>query len=243
MPSYPRLGVNIDHVATLRQARGTSYPEPLLAASLAEQAGAGQITVHLREDRRHIQDRDLILLKQTVQTLLNLEMAATDEMVSIACQIQPHVVTLVPEKRHEITTEGGLHLSPSSLPMRDVIHTLHQHGIEVSLFIDPDPLMIEHAYALGARTIELHTGTYCEMFNTPERTQAFNRIAHAVQCAQQLNMRVAAGHGLHYHNIQPLLSLPGITEYNIGHSIVARAVFVGFTQAVQDMCRILQQQP
>ncbi len=241
MSSHPRLGVNIDHVATLRQARGTPYPDPIFAASLAEQAGAGQITVHLREDRRHIQDRDVMLLKQTLHTLMNLEMAGTDEMVAIACQIRPHVVTLVPEKRHEVTTEGGLQLtSSSSHAMRDIIQTLHDHGIEVSLFIDPEPSMVEHAHHLGAKTIELHTGTYCEATHPSERAHELARIAHAANLAQQAHMRIAAGHGLHYHNIQPLLALPAITEYNIGHSIVARAVFVGFAQAVADMVRILQ---
>jgi pyridoxine 5-phosphate synthase len=234
-----RLGVNVDHVATLRQARGTTYPDPVTAAALAELAGADQITVHLREDRRHIQDRDLRLLRETVQTRLNLEMAASDEMVRIAREMRPHTVTLVPEKRQELTTEGGLDVAGARERMRRVTSSLTGVGIEVSVFIDADEAQIRASHELGAQAVELHTGRFCEL-TCEARGAERERLLSGARLAASLGLRVAAGHGLHYENVHPIVAIPDITELNIGHAIVARAVFSGFERAVRDMVALLR---
>jgi pyridoxine 5-phosphate synthase len=227
------LGVNIDHIATLRQARGTLYPEPVAAASLAENAGADQITVHLREDRRHIQDRDVTLLRQTVQTQLNLEMAATPQMLAFACQVRPDRVTLVPERREELTTEGGLDVQGRAEALQPMVAELGRAHIPVSMFIDPDAAQVHASYAAGAPFIELHTGRYCELPEGPQRQGELQRLVEAAQLGRSLGLRVAAGHGLHIHNLTPLVACDAIEEYNIGHSIVALAALVGLERAVQ----------
>ena len=234
-----KLGVNIDHIATLRQARGTSYPDPVAAASLAELAGADQITVHLREDRRHIQDRDVKLLRQTIATVLNLEMAATQGMVLLACQIKPDIVTLVPERRQELTTEGGLDVHGNKAAIGACVEALHAAGITVSLFIDPSAAQIDAAAQVTAPSVELHTGQYCEAKQGIAQHTELKRLRDAGAQAQKAGLRVACGHGLHYHNIQPLVPLDTIEEYNIGHSIVAQAAFVGLDRAVKDMLALL----
>ncbi|MBN1949168.1 MAG: pyridoxine 5'-phosphate synthase [Candidatus Cloacimonetes bacterium] len=230
------LGVNIDHIATLRQARLGIEPEPVLAAAIAEQNGADQITIHLREDRRHIQERDLRLLKETVQTRLNLEMAAVTEMVKIALQYKPQTVTLVPEKRQELTTEGGLALRTEH---RQLITELQQAGIEVSVFIEPDNRMINMARELGADAVEIHTGHYSGLKSAAEIQQELIRIRDSAVLIKELGMRVAAGHGLNYHNVQALVELNLIEEYNIGHSIISRAVFTGLAEAVLAMKQLI----
>ncbi len=235
MPEGLQLGVNVDHVATLRQARGTIYPDPVLAASLAELAGADQITVHLREDRRHIQDRDVTILRQTVQVPLNLEMAATAEMVRIAVREKPDTVTLVPEKREERTTEGGLDVVGQEAALRPVIAALRDAGIIVSLFIDPDPAQVAKSAELGAHTVELHTGDYCEATTALLRAERLEHLRAAAEQAHNLSLRVAAGHGLHYKNVQEVAQLPYMVELNIGHAIMARAVLVGLERAVREM--------
>jgi pyridoxine 5-phosphate synthase len=229
-----RLHVNIDHIATLRNARGTSYPDPVWAASLCELAGAHGITVHLREDRRHIQDRDVELLRQTVRTLLNLEMAVTPEMLAIARRIKPDLVTLVPEKREERTTEGGLDVARAGPALSGTVHALLAEGIEVSLFIDPSAAEIKAAAALGARRIELATGHYCEARGHAAEVE-LERLAQATEEALGLELHVAAGHGLDYPNVAGVVAIPGIEELNIGHAIVSRAVLVGLDRAVRDM--------
>jgi len=234
-----RLGVNVDHVATVRQARGTIDPDPVAAASIAELAGADGITVHLREDRRHIQDRDVELLRQTVQTPLNLEMASTDEMVAIACQIRPDAVTLVPEKRQELTTEGGLDVTACSQKLKDHIATLKEYGIVVSLFVDPDLGQIDQSLQVGADTIEIHTGCYCDAPSHGARLAELGKIEHAIHAARQAGLGVNAGHGLNYHNIQAVVALGVIEEFNIGHSIISRAVLVGLDRAVREMKALL----
>ncbi|MBN2645212.1 MAG: pyridoxine 5'-phosphate synthase [Desulfuromonadaceae bacterium] len=234
------LGVNIDHVATLRQARGVSEPDPVAAAVLAELAGADGITVHLREDRRHIQDRDVKLLRQTVQTRLNLEMAATEEMVAIACQIQPDTVTLVPEKRQELTTEGGLDVVGQAVALKEKIAVLQQNGIVVSLFVDPDMEQIDHAFQVGADTIEIHTGSYCNAPSAGARLAELSKIEKAIHAARGKGLGINAGHGLNYHNVQAVVALGGIEEFNIGHSIISRAVLVGLERAVREMKALLQ---
>ncbi len=223
------LGVNIDHIATIRQARMGIGPEPVHAASIAEQNGADQITVHLREDRRHIQDRDLRILREIVQTRLNLEMAATSEMIEIAKELKPDTVTLVPEKREEITTEGGLKLTDALEPQ---IKELKEAGIEVSVFIEPDLEMIEFAEKIGADAVEIHTGRYANLKSQKEIDAEVGRIYKAAELIRKLNMRVVAGHGLNYHNTQRLVELEIIEEFNIGHSIISRAVFTGLAEAV-----------
>jgi pyridoxine 5-phosphate synthase len=233
------LGVNIDHVATLRQARGTRFPDPVHAAAVAEQAGADAITIHLREDRRHIQDRDLEILVRTVRGRLNLEMAATDEMIGIARRFQPSNCCLVPEKRAELTTEGGLDVAGQAARMQDVCAQLADAGITVSLFIDPDPLQIEAAAAVGAPVIELHTGTYAEATNPRVRDAELARLAAGAASAASLGLQVNAGHGLDYHNVQAIARIESLVELNIGHSIVAHAVFVGFERAVREMKQLL----
>lgn len=234
-----RLGVNIDHVASLRQTRRTAYPDPLEAAALAERAGADQITVHLREDRRHIQERDLRLLRQTVQTSLNLEMAATPEMIKIAYEAKPDLVTLVPERRDELTTEGGLNAAAQRENLKKYIQSLRDGDIVVSLFIDPDLEQIKAAHRLEISTIELHTGKYCEARGLSAQRAELQRIIDAARAANKLGIRVAAGHGLDYHNVEPLVAIDEIEEFNIGHSIVARAIMVGFEKAVADMRALL----
>ncbi len=230
------LGINIDHVATIRQARMGIEPEPIQAAAIAEQNGADQITIHLREDRRHIQDRDLELLRKTIQTKLNLEMAATPEMVAIAQSIKPDTVTLVPEKREELTTEGGLKLTKELLPL---IREIKEAGIEVSVFIEPDLEMIKFAKELGADAVEIHTGYYANLNNNKELESEINRIYEAAKLIKKSGMRVVAGHGLNYHNIQKLVDLDIIEEYNIGHSIISRAVFTGLAEAVFSMKQLV----
>ena len=235
-----RLGVNVDHVATVRQARGTSEPDPVTAAALAELAGAEGITVHLREDRRHIQDRDVEILRQTVQSRLNLEMAATDEMVAIALHLRPDCVTLVPEKRQELTTEGGLDVLGQVEHLRPRIAALQAIGIIVSLFVDPARQQIEAASHVGADAIEIHTGCYCEAGDVDSRAIELEKIAEAIRVGQQCGLGVNAGHGLNYRNIAPIVALGGIEEYNIGHSIVSRAVLVGMERAVREMVELVR---
>ncbi|BDH44880.1 pyridoxine 5'-phosphate synthase [Salmonella enterica subsp. enterica serovar Choleraesuis] len=229
------LGVNIDHIATLRNARGTAYPDPIQAAFIAEQAGAEGITVHLREDRRHMTDRDVRLLRQTIQTRMNLEMAVTDEMVAIACELRPHFCCLVPEKRQEVTTEGGLDVAGQLDKVGAACRQLADAGIKVSLFIDADKQQIDAAKTVGAPFIELHTGCYADA-QTPEiQQQELERIAEAARYASQIGLKVNAGHGLTYHNVKAIAALPEIHELNIGHSIIGRAVMSGLKEAVADM--------
>ncbi|MDU4057062.1 MAG: pyridoxine 5'-phosphate synthase [Pseudomonas oryzihabitans] len=232
------LGVNIDHVATLRQARGTRYPDPVKAALDAEEAGADGITLHLREDRRHIQERDVRLLRDLLQTRMNLEVALTPEMLAFAQEIRPEHVCLVPERREELTTEGGLDVLGQVQRIRDAIAALP--ASEVSLFIDPDLQQIQAAKDSGAPVIELHTGRYAEAETQEAQAHELQRLARAVEFATGLGLVVNAGHGLHYHNVQPIAALPGINELNIGHAIVAHAVFVGFKQAVKDMAELIR---
>ena len=233
------LGVNIDHVATLRNARGTSYPDPVLAAGLAEQAGADGITIHLREDRRHITDRDVEILRQTLQTPMNLEMAVTEEMVAIACRIKPHFVCLVPEKRTEVTTEGGLDVAGQLAKVQAAISRLAEVGTQVSLFIDADHAQIDAAVAVGAPYIEIHTGRYADATSTAEQLEELARIQEAARYAHGLGLRVNAGHGLHYHNVKPIAAIPEMEELNIGHAIIGRAVFEGLPAAVAEMKRLM----
>lgn len=233
------LGVNIDHIATLRRARGTRYPEPVQAALVAEQAGADGITVHLREDRRHINDRDVELLAQTLQTRMNLEMAATEEMVGIACRIQPPHCCLVPEKREELTTEGGLDVAGNKAWIAQCCQRLGQAGIEVSLFIDADKAQIAAARECGAPAIEIHTGGYADAETVDAQQQELARIREGVAFALEQGLVVNAGHGLHYHNTLPIAEIPGINELNIGHSIIARAAITGLDEAVRSMRALL----
>ena len=233
------LGVNIDHVATLRNARGTSYPDPVLAAGLAEQAGADGITVHLREDRRHITDRDVEILRQTLQTRMNLEMAVTEEMVAIACRIKPHFVCLVPEKRQEVTTEGGLDVAGQLAKVQGAVSRLAAVGTQVSLFIDADHQQIDAAVAVGAPYIEIHTGRYADATSAAEQRDELARIQEAARYAHGLGLRVNAGHGLHYHNVKPIAAILEMEELNIGHAIIGRAVFEGLPVAVAEMKRLM----
>ncbi|OSN04084.1 pyridoxine 5'-phosphate synthase [Lonsdalea iberica] len=235
------LGVNIDHIATLRNARGTAYPDPVQAAFIAEQAGADGITVHLREDRRHITDRDVRLLRQTIQTRMNLEMAVTDEMVAIACELKPHFCCLVPEKRQEVTTEGGLDVAGQQEKMQDAVKKLKAAGINVSLFIDPDRAQIDAAVACAAPYIELHTGAYADADGDEARQHEFERIRDAATYAAAKGIRVNAGHGLTYHNVQPIAALPEMHELNIGHSIIGRAVMSGLPAAVAEMKSLMRE--
>jgi pyridoxine 5-phosphate synthase len=235
-----KLGVNIDHVATVRQARGVAEPDPVTAAALAELAGADGITVHLREDRRHINDRDVELLRRTVGTRLNLEMAATDEMVGIALKLLPDCVTLVPEKREELTTEGGLDVIRYRSSLKDPVELLRQGGITVSLFVDPDLEQIKAARRLGADYIEIHTGAYCEARAPGSRRIELDKIDNAVRAGRKLGLGVNAGHGLNYQNVREVVALGGIEEFNIGHSIVSRAVLVGMERAVREMAALVR---
>ena len=235
------LGVNIDHVATLRQARGTLYPEPVQAALVAEQAGADGITAHLREDRRHIQDRDIYLLKDMLHTRLNLEMAVTDEMVDIAVKVQPYACCLVPEKRAELTTEGGLDVSGNLNRMQWACDNLRETGIEVSLFIDPDEAQIDAAVKAGAPVIELHTGCYATAKNPLQQAEELARIRQATHYAHSAGLQVNAGHGLNFFNVEAICAIPEIVELNIGHSIFAQALFSGLAQTVKDLKHIMRQ--
>ncbi|HAT3807287.1 TPA: pyridoxine 5'-phosphate synthase [Morganella morganii] len=235
------LGVNIDHIATVRNARGTNYPDPVQAAFVAEQAGAEGITVHLREDRRHITDRDVELLRQTIQTRMNLEMAVTDEMVDIACRIKPAFCCLVPEKRQEVTTEGGLDVTGQKEKIARAVKRLTEAGIKVSLFIDPDHTQIDAADDVGAPFIEIHTGAYADAETSQEEDKEFVRIKDAVAYAAGKGLKVNAGHGLNYHNVQRVAALPAIYELNIGHAIIGRAVFSGLAAAVADMKTLLRE--
>ncbi|MBI2343607.1 MAG: pyridoxine 5'-phosphate synthase [Deltaproteobacteria bacterium] len=235
-----RLGVNIDHVATLRQVRGTVYPDPVAAAAYVEQAGADQVTLHLREDRRHIQDQDLRTLRRIVSTRLNLEMAATETMATIATEVRPDVVTLVPERRQELTTEGGLNMVAGGKRLRTVIESLRAASIPVSAFVEPDPRQIESARELGVDAVELHTGPYALAITAEAVATALRQLQAAARLAASMDLTVCAGHGLHYENTARLVVvLPEVEEYNIGHSIIARAIFVGLEQAVREMRTLL----
>ncbi|WP_305907319.1 pyridoxine 5'-phosphate synthase [Methylomarinum sp. Ch1-1] len=235
------LGVNIDHVATLRQARGTRYPEPVQAALVAEQAGADGITAHLREDRRHIQDRDIYLLKQMLHSRLNLEMAVTDEMIAIAAEVKPEACCLVPEKREELTTEGGLDVAASLARMKDACAELAAAGVEVSLFIDPEEKQIDAALEAGAPVVELHTGRYADAEDTETQARELRRIQQAADYAHRGGLQVNAGHGLHFHNVEAICKIPSIVELNIGHSIIAQAVFSGLERTVRELKALMRQ--
>ena len=233
------LGVNIDHVATLRQARGTRYPDPIQAAIVAEQAGADGITLHLREDRRHIQERDVTMLRDILQTRMNLEMAVTEEMLAIAERVKPEDCCLVPERREELTTEGGLDVAGQEPKMKEACARLAEAGVQVSLFIDADPRQLEAAARVGAPVVEIHTGRYADAESREERDAEFQRIVAGVEKGVELGLQVNAGHGLHYHNVQAIAALAPIRELNIGHAIIARAVFTGLDEAVREMKRLM----
>lgn len=236
----PLLGVNVDHVAGLRQARGTRYPDPVLAALIAEQAGADVITVHLREDRRHINDQDVARLAEALQTRMNFEMAVTGEMIDIAKRIKPTDCCLVPERREELTTEGGLDVAGQLMRITEATTELQQAGIRVSLFIDPESDQLHAAVAAGAQVVELHTGQFADAVNDSAIHAEFQRIHDAAVLGHSLGLQINAGHGLHYHNVAPIAALREVTELNIGHSIVARSVFTGFEAAVREMKRLIQ---
>lgn len=239
-----RLGVNIDHIATLRQARGTRYPDPIAAAALVESAGADQITIHLREDRRHIQDNDVRLLRKTVNTILNLEMACAEEIVAIAEEVRPDTVTFVPERREELTTEGGLQVVKAGKALGKAIERMKAKSVRVSLFIEAERDQIAAARDLGVEAIELHTGAYCEASSPEERRELLATLREGAGIARELGLEVCAGHGLNYENIREVVQvLPEVEEYNIGHSIVARALFWGLERAVQEMKRLINYQP
>ena len=233
------LGVNIDHIANVRQARKTVEPDPVPMALLAELGGADGITVHLREDRRHIQDRDVALLRETVRSRLNLEMAATEEMQAIALRIKPDMVTLVPERREEVTTEGGLDVASQLASLTTMVQALQSAGIPVSLFVDPDPDQLKASQASGARWVELHTGTYAECA-WEQQPAELARLTEATAQARALGLRVNAGHGLTYQNVEPVAAIEGMEELNIGHTIVARSLAVGLQQAVSEMRRLVE---
>ena len=235
-----KLEVNVDHVATVRQARRIDEPDPVTAAALAELAGAEGIIVHLREDRRHIQDRDLRILRQTVKTRLNLEMAATAEMLTIASEVKPDLVTLVPEKREELTTEGGLNVAGNLAYLKDYLQKLKDAGITVSLFVDPDHLQINAAKEAGAKWVELHTGSYAEAKDETEAQKLFDELLDAARHARSLGLRVKCGHGLNYTNIKRFRGRPEFEEFSIGHSIISRAVLVGMERAVREMLELIR---
>lgn len=237
------LGVNIDHVATIRQARGTRYPEPIQAALISEQAGADAITLHLREDRRHIQDRDVYMLKDILQTRMNLEMAATSEMLKIACEIMPADVCLVPERREELTTEGGLDVLANENYLKDYCAQLADAGIRVSLFIDADQKQIDAAVRVGAPVIEIHTGHYAEASDDVLKEQELIRIQTSVEHGVEAGLHVNAGHGLDYHNVRHIAVIDGVRELNIGHAIIARAIFSGLEESVSTMKKLIQVNP
>ncbi|AEF04460.1 pyridoxine 5'-phosphate synthase [Alteromonas sp. KS69] len=233
------LGVNIDHIATLRNARGTNYPDPVHAADVAERAGADGITVHLREDRRHIKDRDVRILAQTINTRLNLEMAVTDEMLAIAEEVKPVFCCLVPEKREELTTEGGLDVAGNLAVMKQACERLAAANILVSLFIDADKQQIDAAVECGAPYIEIHTGQYAEATSEAELEEELARLVEGIEYADKRGLKVNAGHGLHYHNVKPIAAIPQLIELNIGHAIIARAAFDGLATAVADMRKLM----
>lgn len=235
------LGVNIDHVATLRNARGTRYPDPVHAADIAERAGADGITVHLREDRRHIRDRDVRLLAETISTRLNLEMAVTDEMLDIAEEILPTFCCLVPEKREELTTEGGLDVAGNQTAISEACTRLTNAGIAVSLFIDAEPRQIDAAVACNAPFIEIHTGQYAEAQSEQAMAQELERLKKGIRYAHEAGLKVNAGHGLHYHNVRPIAAIPELVELNIGHAIIARAAFDGLPAAVAEMRHLMRE--
>ncbi len=235
------LGVNVDHVATLRQARGTRYPDPVQAAMVAEEAGADGITVHLREDRRHIQERDVRVMMETLQTRMNLEMAVTDEMIEFALATKPAHCCLVPEKREELTTEGGLDVAGQLERVTSAVSRLAAAGIEVSLFIDPDVDQIKAAQQAGAPVIEIHTGAFADAVGEENQLAELDRIREGVKVGNTLGLVVNAGHGLHYHNVEPVAAIPGINELNIGHGIMARAILTGLGEAVREMKRLMLQ--
>ncbi len=235
------LCINVDHIATIREARGTVEPDPVWGAAIAELAGADGIVVHLREDRRHIQERDVRLLRQTVRTRLTLEMAATDEMIAIACDIKPDIVTLVPERREELTTEGGLDVAGLKEHIRDAVSRLNAGGIPVSLFIDPEEKQVRASLDVGAQCVELHTGRYAEAESPEAQDREFENLAACARLAYELGLRVHAGHGLTYNNVARLAALPEIEEFSIGHSVIARSVFVGLEKAVRDMNALIKQ--
>ena len=235
-----RLGVNIDHVATVREARRGRQPDPVTAALLSEEAGCDQITVHLREDRRHIQDRDVRLLRELVTTRLNLEMAAVDEMVAIALSLRPDTVTLVPERREELTTEGGLDTTVGGAALGERIARLKEGGIRVSLFVDPDMGQVKESLRLGAHAVELHTGRYANARSAEESRTELERVADAASLAVKMGLEALAGHGLDYRNVEPICRIRALTELNIGHAIVSRAVLVGMAEAVREMVAVLR---
>jgi len=235
-----RLGVNIDHVATIRQARGVVYPDPITAAGIVELAGADGIVAHLREDRRHIQDRDLRLLREVIQTRLNLEMAATEEMIQIALATKPNLVTLVPEKREELTTEGGLNVIKSFQSLKRAIQRLQGGGIPVSLFVDPRSDQIKASEGVGANAIEIHTGHYCDAKTPAEADEELKKIFDAVREASHRDLQIAGGHGLNYVNVRRIAEIKEIEELNIGHSIIARALLVGLDRAVREMIALIK---
>lgn len=235
----PFLGINIDHVATVRQARMTNEPDPVWAATLAELGGADGITLHLREDRRHIQDRDLHLLGQTVAVKLNLELACSDEVIDIACKARPYQATLVPERREEVTTEGGLDVAGNSGRVADVVKRLQDAGIVVSLFLDPDPAQLDAAVATGATAVELHTGAYAQAAAKFSMQAELDTLREAATQVRAAGLTLHAGHGLTYRNVRPVAEIPDMCELNIGHSIISRAIMVGLEQAVRDMKRLI----
>lgn len=235
-----KLAINVDHVATIRQARGIDEPDPVAAAAICELAGAAGIVVHLREDRRHIQDRDVHLLRQTVKTKLNLEMGANKEIIQIALDVRPDIVTLVPEKREELTTEGGLDLIAQKKKIAKVIEKMSKASIPVSIFADPDPKQLKIAADIGATFVELHTGRYCDVRGDQKRAHEFRLLVEAAEAASQLGLRVCAGHGLNYFNTAPVAAIDTIEELSIGHAIISRAVFTGLDQAVREMMAIVQ---
>jgi len=235
-----KLGVNVDHIATIRQARGGNEPDPVAAAAIAELAGADGITVHLREDRRHIQERDVVLLRKTVKTRLNLEMAPTDDMVAMALKILPDMVTLVPEKREELTTEGGLDVSLHRLLIKKQVDLLRQGGIAVSLFVDPEIEQLKMSHRVGADYIEIHTGNYCDAKKDEMRKTELAKIETAIRAGRKLGLGVNAGHGLNYWNVRDVVALSGVEEFNIGHSIISRAVLVGLDRAVREMAELVR---
>lgn len=234
-----RLGVNVDHIATLRQSRHTKYPDPVLAAGIAELAGADQITIHLREDRRHIQDRDVRIMRETIGTVMNLEMAANEDVISIACDVLPDMATLVPEKRAELTTEGGLAVIGREKDVAATIKRLTSAGIRVSLFINPEPAEVRASVDVGAEQIEIHTGFYSDAPDDRSRANELDRIRAAAAEGRRLGIAVAAGHGLDYVNTRAICEIPAIEELNIGHSIMARSFFVGLDQAVREMIQLI----
>ncbi|MBN2402860.1 MAG: pyridoxine 5'-phosphate synthase [Spirochaetes bacterium] len=234
------LCINIDHIATLRQARGGVYPDPVEGALLCERSGCDGITVHLREDRRHIQDRDVFALKEIVKGKFNLEMALSDEIIKIAAEVKPDQITIVPEKREELTTEGGLDVGKNTKKIIESINLFHSLNIAVSLFIEPDEKVIELSKKCGADYIEIHTGTYCNAVQKEEINKEIDRIYNAANHALKIGIKVNAGHGLNYSNLKPVLKTPGLEELNIGHSIISRAVFVGLPEAVKEMLKIIK---